>query len=74
VTDRQWWHTNNFVDIVKLPLEPYRAGITPADLAEQMIGFADERGFSAYMVPGFEHGIGMLGNEWRIGLNDGPFP
>lgn len=26
------------------------------------------------MVPGFEHGIGMMGDEWRIGLNDGPFP
>ncbi len=24
--------------------------------------------------PGFEHGIGMMGDEWRIGLNDGPFP
>jgi hypothetical protein len=26
------------------------------------------------MVPGFEHGISMLGEERRIGLNDGPFP
>jgi Xaa-Pro aminopeptidase len=26
------------------------------------------------MVPGFEHGIGMLGDEWRIGMNNGPFP
>jgi len=26
------------------------------------------------MVPGFEHGIGLMGDEWRIGLNDGPFP
>ena len=74
VTDRQWWHANNFVDIVKLTLETYRAGTTPSDLAEQMISFADERGFSDYMVPGFEHGIGMMGDEWRIGLNDGPFP
>jgi len=74
VTDRQWWHAHNFVDIVKLTLETYRAGTTPADLAEKMIGFADERGFSDYMVPGFEHGIGMMGDEWRIGLNDGPFP
>ena len=74
VTDRQWWHANNFVDIVKLTLENYRAGTTPTDLAEKMIGFADERGFSDYMVPGFEHGIGMMGDEWRIGLNDGPFP
>jgi len=74
VTDRQWWHAQNFVDIVTLTLETYRAGITPSALAEKMIGFADERGFADYMVPGFEHGIGLMGDEWRIGLNDGPFP
>jgi Xaa-Pro aminopeptidase len=73
-TDRQRWHADNFLDMVRLTLETYRAGITPCSLAEQMMAFADERGFSDYMVPGFEHGIGMLGDEWRIGLNDGPFP
>ena len=26
------------------------------------------------MLPGFEHGIGMLGDEWRIGRDDGPIP
>ncbi len=39
-----------------------------------MMAFAEEQGFADYMVPGFEHGIGMMGDEWRIGLNDGPFP
>ena len=39
-----------------------------------MLDFCEERGFADYMVPGFEHGIGMTGDEWRIGLNDGPFP
>ncbi len=73
-TDRQHWHANNFIDIVKRTLAAYRAGITPSVLAEQMMGFAEERGFSDFMVPGFEHGIGMMGDEWRIGLNDGPFP
>lgn len=74
VTDRQQWHANNFLDIVKLTLKTYRAGISPSGLAEQMIDFAMERGFSDYMIPGFEHGIGLMGDEWRIGLNDGPFP
>lgn len=37
-----------------------------------MLEFAAKRGFAEYMVPDFEHGIGMLGDEWRIGLNDGP--
>jgi len=73
-TDRQLWHANNFIDIVSLTLKTYKAGISPVSLAEQMMDFAEERGFAEYMVPGFEHGIGMLGDEWRIGLNEGPFP
>jgi Xaa-Pro aminopeptidase len=73
-TDRQKWHGQNFVDIVSETLKTYRAGITPSELADQMMAFAESRGFAEYMVPGFEHGIGMMGDEWRIGLNDGPFP
>ena len=73
VTDRQWWHAENFLSIVKKTLAAYRAGISPSRLAEEMIAFADAGGFADYMVPGFEHGIGMLGDEWRIGINDGPF-
>lgn len=73
-TDRQLWHAKNFVDIVALTLKTYRAGISPVGLAEQMLEFAESRGFAEYMVPGFEHGIGMLGDEWRIGMNDGPMP
>ena len=73
-TDRQLWHARNFTDIVALTLETYRAGTSPSELAEKMIGFAESRGFADYMVPGFEHGIGLAGDEWRIGMNDGPFP
>jgi len=73
-SDRQLWHGRNFTDIVALTLKTYRAGISPSELAERMIGFAESRGFADYMVPGFEHGIGMMGDEWRIGMNDGPFP
>ena len=73
-TDRQKWHARNFVDIVALTLKTYRAGISPSKLADEMLIFCEERGFAEYMVPGFEHGIGMLGDEWRIGRNDGPFP
>jgi len=73
-SDRQLWHARNFTDIVALTLETYRAGISPSELAERMIGFAESRGFADYMVPGFEHGIGLMGDEWRIGMNDGPFP
>ncbi|RPJ00921.1 MAG: aminopeptidase P family protein [Candidatus Aminicenantes bacterium] len=73
-TDRQLWHARNFTDIVALTLETYRAGTSPSELAEKMIGFAESRGFADYMVPGFGHGIGLAGDEWRIGMNDGPFP
>jgi Xaa-Pro aminopeptidase len=73
-TKRQKWHAGNFVDLVNLCLKTYRAGISPSDLADEMLEFCEERGFAEYMVPGFEHGIGVMGDEWRIGLNDGPFP
>ena len=72
-TKRQQWHAKNFVDLMKQVLITYRAGITPTKLADEMLAFAEEKGFQDYMVPGFEHGIGLMGDEWRIGLNDGPF-
>jgi Xaa-Pro aminopeptidase len=74
VTRRQRWHAQNFVDLVTLCLKTYRPGITPSSLADDMMVFCEERGFAEYMVPGFEHGIGLMGDEWRIGMNDGPFP
>lgn len=73
-TKRQLWHARNFVDIVSRTLRAYRAGASPLSIAEEMMDFAETRGFAEYMVPGFEHGIGMMGDEWRIGMNDGPFP
>ncbi len=72
-SDRQLWHAKNFTDIVELTLKTYRAGISPSSLAEEMMAFAEERGFADFMVPGFEHGIGLLGDEWRIGGHEGPF-
>jgi Xaa-Pro aminopeptidase len=73
-TPRQRWHAQNFVDTVQLCLDTYRAGITPSSLADSVLDFCEQGEFAEYMVPGFEHGIGMLGDEWRIGLNEGPFP
>jgi Xaa-Pro aminopeptidase len=74
VSERQRWHAQNFLDVTRLTLETYRAGVTPAGLAKEMLGFAEQRGFAQHLLPGFEHGIGLLGDEWRIGLNDGPVP
>jgi Xaa-Pro aminopeptidase len=73
-TPRQRWHAQNFVDLIELCLKTYRAGVTPSGLADELLDFCEERGFVDYMVPGFEHGIGLMGDEWRVGLNDGPFP
>ena len=73
-TARQRWHAHNFLDVVSLCLRTYRPGISPSSLADELLRFCEERGFAEYMVPGFEHGIGLMGDEWRIGLNDGPFP
>lgn len=72
-TPRQRWHAQNFVDLMNQVLKTYKAGVTPSSLADEMGRFIEEGGFAEYVVPGFEHGIGMLGDEWRIGRNDGPF-
>jgi len=74
VTERQRWHAQNFVGLMRRLLETYRAGYTPASLADDVLDYAEECGFAEYMVPGFEHGIGLLGDEWRIGTHEGPFP
>jgi len=72
-TKRQHWHAQNFVDLVKLVLGLYKPGASPSSIADEAMLFCEDRGFAEYMVPGFEHGIGVMGDEWRIGMNDGPF-
>lgn len=74
VTSRQRWHADNYIALVSLCLDSYRAGVSPTGLADDVLTFCEEGGFAEYVVPGFEHGIGVMGDEWRIGLNDGPFP
>ena len=72
VTERQRWHANNFLEVVKMAIDMYKTGITPGKLADEITGFATQEGFVDFLLPGFEHGIGLMGDEWRIGLNDGP--
>jgi Xaa-Pro aminopeptidase len=71
---RQRWHADNFIALVKHCLGTYRPGISPGTLADEMQEICEDGGFAEYVVPGFEHGIGMMGDEWRIGTNEGPFP
>jgi len=34
-------------------------------LVDDLLDFCEEREFAEYMVPGFEHGIGMMGDGFR---------
>ena len=74
-TARQRWHADNFVALVQLVLDNYRAGVTPAELAQLMMDCAETGAAPISSCPGCEHGIGLFGDEWRIGARiDGPMP
>jgi Xaa-Pro aminopeptidase len=74
-TERQRWHADNFVACVQFVADHYRAGATPGGLITELGEFAEERGCSDFILPGVEHGIGLFGDEWRVGAsNDVPIP
>ena len=72
--DAKQRHGQNFLDTVKLCLNNYKAGVSPGEMAKHMLDFGKERGFDQWLLPGCEHGIGVMGDEWRIGMNEGPVP
>lgn len=68
-------HADNFVDLVSTVLDHYKEGATPSSLATVMMDRAEALGCADFLLPGCEHGIGLFGDEWRIGRADeGPFP
>jgi Xaa-Pro aminopeptidase len=68
-------HADNFVDLVETVLANYKSGATPSSLSAIMMDRAEVLGCADYLLPGCEHGIGLFGDEWRIGnANEGPFP
>lgn len=74
-TKAQRRHADNFVDLVSTVLGAWKAGSTPSGLAEVMFSRAEALGCSDFVVPGCEHGIGLFGDEWRIGsAADSPIP
>lgn len=74
-TERQLWHADNFVALINLLLDSYKAGETPASLLAKVMGLAQERGCADYVLPAVEHGIGLFGDEWRVGAEtDAPMP
>ena len=74
VSENQQEHANNFIETITRVIEMYGPDMTPGKMADDMMDWADEKGFAQFLVPGFEHGIGVMGDEWRIGLNTGPMP
>ncbi|MFX1367835.1 MAG: M24 family metallopeptidase [Promethearchaeota archaeon] len=73
-TDKQLELAGHFIDTISRVIELYAPGMTPGKMADDMMDWADATGIAQYMVPGFEHGIGVMGDEWRIGMNTGPMP
>jgi Xaa-Pro dipeptidase len=45
-------------------LESLKPGATLGEVASKVDTFLDEIGYRQYALPGYGHGIGILGNEW----------
>jgi Xaa-Pro aminopeptidase len=74
VSRRQRELAEYFIDTVNRVIDLYEPGATPARIADGVLSWAEKRGIAQYLIPGFEHGIGLMGDEWRIGVNNGPMP
>ncbi|MFW9944606.1 MAG: M24 family metallopeptidase, partial [Candidatus Sifarchaeia archaeon] len=74
VSERQRELADYFIETITRVIDMYGPGMTPGKMADDMMDWADSKGIAQYLVPGFEHGIGVMGDEWRIGMNTGPMP
>jgi len=66
-TPRQRWHADNFIALIELLLKSYRAGKTPAGLLGEVMELAGQRDCVDHVLPAVEHGIGLWGDEWKVG-------
>ena len=66
-TPRQRWHADNFVALVELLLNSYQVGKTPAGLLKDVTELAKQRDCAECLLPAVEHGIGLWGDEWKVG-------
>jgi Xaa-Pro aminopeptidase len=55
-------------------LESLKPGSTLGEVARKMDTFLDEIGYRQYALPGYGHGIGILGNEWYPAITDSTAP
>jgi Xaa-Pro aminopeptidase len=53
-----------FVAACNLLLESLKPGTTYGQVADKMDAFLDDTGYRQYALPGYGHGIGIVGNEW----------
>jgi Xaa-Pro aminopeptidase len=66
-TKRQRWHADNFVALVGHLLKTYRPGMTPEGMLYEVTRIAADRGCVDFVMPAVEHGIGLWGDEWKVG-------
>ncbi len=55
-------------------LDSLKAGVTLGEVAQKMDTFLDEIGYRQYALPGYGHGIGILGNEWYPAIANSTAP
>ncbi len=53
-----------FVAACDLLLESMKPGVTYGEVSDKVDAFMDRTGYRQYALPGYGHGIGILGNEW----------
>ncbi|UCH87393.1 MAG: aminopeptidase P family protein [Dehalococcoidia bacterium] len=53
-----------FVAACNLLLESMKPGVTYGEVADKMDAFMDRTGYRQYALPGYGHGIGILGDEY----------
>ncbi len=63
-----------FVAACNLLLENLKPGTTYGQVAAEMDAFLDRTGYRQYALPGYGHGIGILGNEWYPVVVDSDVP
>jgi Xaa-Pro dipeptidase len=51
-----------------------KPGSTLGEVARSVDTFLDEIGYRQYALPGYGHGIGILGNEWYPAITDSTAP
>ncbi|MGB6837839.1 MAG: Xaa-Pro peptidase family protein [Dehalococcoidia bacterium] len=63
-----------FVSTCNHLLESLRPGATLGEVAQKVDTFLDEIGYRQHALPGYGHGIGILGNEWYPAIANSTAP